>query len=418
MKFRILIRAFTARRDVMSFLVIAKLLERKNCDVIISSLRSFDFYIKFWKPHAIIFNTQADSLSIKEKSPSSKIIFVPGEGAELHENSIASLWNDLGIDHYNSVDLTFLWSKYSLNECRNKLKIFDKNKFFVSGNPKLDIIKFNKPVNKRKKIKTVGISCRFSTINHHEGIPVIRTLLPNRETATNFSFASMFSFHTMMIVIDNLLKQTELEINIRPHPNEAADNYFNYILPFFKRYKKRIKINSSLCLVDWIKEIDVMLSTTSTSIYEATLLNIPVISIDKLSPSEIYSAKESDQSKDFINSLTNPKSIDGLVDLLTKSNSIKKSSSPVIMKHLKKLHLWPRKQSACLIIANEISSFLKKKRFKKKFFIPKRILLFIDKIKFKRAMKINPLHWNFNYSETYYKTPKDFNYIINSILKK
>ena len=417
MKYRILIRAFTARRDVMYFQIIAKLLEKKNCDVIISSLRSFDFFIKFWKPHAIIFNTQGDSLSLKKKSPSSKIIFIPGEGAELYENSIASLWNKLGMDHYNSVDLTFLWSKYSLDECKKKIKIFDEKKFCVSGNPKLDIVQFNRPIKKKNKIKTIGISCRYSTINHHEGVPVVRTLLPNREIATNFTFASMFSFHTMMLIIEKLLKTTDLEINIRPHPNEAADTYLNYVIPYFKNYKKRIKINSSICIVDWFKEIDVMLSPTTTSIYEATLLNIPIVSIEKLSPSVIYSAKESEQSKEFIDSLTSPKSVESLVNLLIKNFKIKTSSNTVIMNQLKKLHLWPRKQSACLIIANEISNLLKRNKMKSSFFIPKRILLFIDKIKFKRAMKINPLHWNFNYSETYYKLPKDFDYIINSILK-
>ena len=140
------------------------------------------------------------------------------------------------------------------------------------------------------------------------------------------------------------------------------------------------------------------------------------MSIEKLSPSVIYSAKESEQSKEFIDSLTSPKSVESLVNLLIKNFKIKTSSNTVIMNQLKKLHLWPRKQSACLIIANEISNLLKRNKMKSSFFIPKRILLLNKKIKFKRAMKINPLHWNFS-SETYYKLPKDFDYIINSILK-
>ena len=56
--FRILIRAFTARRDVMHSMILAKLLEKDDNQVIVASIRQFEFAVKFWKPHAIIFNVQ------------------------------------------------------------------------------------------------------------------------------------------------------------------------------------------------------------------------------------------------------------------------------------------------------------------------------------------------------------------------
>ena len=80
--FRILIRAFTARRDVMHSMILARLLENDGNEVIVSSIRQFEFAVKFWKPHAIIFNIQGLSEYLKRISPDSVRILVPGEGGE------------------------------------------------------------------------------------------------------------------------------------------------------------------------------------------------------------------------------------------------------------------------------------------------------------------------------------------------
>ena len=310
-KYRILVRAFTARRDVMTFKVIEKILEGYGCEVIVSSLRSFDLFVKLWKPHAIIFNTQGESLHLKKQSPESKIIFVPGEGMEIGDPySIPSLYNNtFGPEYLESTDLIFLWSHYSNNECKEKIKNYSHEKFIVSGNPKLDLVKFNKFKKKKNKIKYVGISCRFSTINHHEGIPVLRPLLPGRPFANNIVFSQIFSFHSMMKIIEKILVETKLKVSLRPHPNEAVEPYFEYVIPHFKKYEDRININYSLCLVEWLKEIDIMLTTTSTSIYEAALINVPIICIGKLSPSAVYAEKEAVQSKEFLDSLNTPNSL-------------------------------------------------------------------------------------------------------------
>ena len=79
--FRILIRAFTARRDVMHSMILARLLENDGNEVIVSSIRQFEFAVKFWKPHAIIFNIQGLSeylliISVKETWPERPAVMV------------------------------------------------------------------------------------------------------------------------------------------------------------------------------------------------------------------------------------------------------------------------------------------------------------------------------------------------------
>ena len=52
--------------------------------------------------------------------------------------SIPSLYNNtFGPEYLESTDLIFLWSHYSNNECKEKIKNYSHEKFIVSGNPKL-----------------------------------------------------------------------------------------------------------------------------------------------------------------------------------------------------------------------------------------------------------------------------------------
>ena len=190
----------------------------------------------------------------------------------------------------------------------------------------------------------------------------------------------------MMKIIEKILVETKLKVSLRPHPNEAVEPYFEYVIPHFKKYEDRININYSLCLVEWLKEIDIMLTTTSTSIYEAALINVPIICIDKLSPSAVYAEKEAVQSKEFLDSLNTPNSLKKLMEILTNKVSLKHNTNTV-MKQLKNLHDWPRDYSSCLKIAKELINFLNKQKFSRNLYVPRFLLMLLDKIKFYKAIK-------------------------------
>ena len=69
MKKRIVIRAFTLRRDVAAAAVLAKLLERMGCEVMIASTRNFRRILKLWKPHAVLLNTVSEVETCMELTP-------------------------------------------------------------------------------------------------------------------------------------------------------------------------------------------------------------------------------------------------------------------------------------------------------------------------------------------------------------
>ena len=79
--YRIVIRAFTARRDVGWAALVKGLLERMGCTVEIASCRNFARLVKYWRPHGILVNTHNSKLLAwcKDAVPSSRLFLWPGE---------------------------------------------------------------------------------------------------------------------------------------------------------------------------------------------------------------------------------------------------------------------------------------------------------------------------------------------------
>ena len=58
-KYRIVIRAFTLRRDVGIAIVLARVLEAKGCEVLVASSRNFKDILVNLCPHAVVINTNS-----------------------------------------------------------------------------------------------------------------------------------------------------------------------------------------------------------------------------------------------------------------------------------------------------------------------------------------------------------------------
>ncbi len=415
--YRILIRAFTCRRDVAHSLLLKSILEKMGSKVIVSSLRQFETAIKLWKPHAVIVNVQGVSVRVKELMKDTFVILVPGEGGEIGKNSIAQIWKTLPSEFLNTTDLAFFWNKMSMEECKKTFPHLKKNKLILSGNPKFDLIKFL-PKKKKKKTNIIGFSTRFSHINQHEGINyTFVSLMPQRPSRTsNFTYADVLGFKNMMKVIDTILKKTDKTISIRPHPLEAIDNYYSLVVKEFEeKYRKRIIINSSLCIVEWLEDLDVLISPTSTAIYEAYLMKVPIISMDYISGTKKYYYNFNEISKIIYNSCHEPRSVSSLLNMI-KKNEFKFKKNEELEQYLKNFHSYHFKQSSTLLIAEEVIKFLKKNKRHNHFFVPKNIVDIYDNYAFKREMKKNKLHWNCYYHESMYKKPLNIDSIIKNIL--
>lgn len=69
MKLKVLFRVMVSRRDAIYCLLMKELLERKGCEVILTSGRGFVPAAKLWKPDIIITSTPAQALVCKEIAP-------------------------------------------------------------------------------------------------------------------------------------------------------------------------------------------------------------------------------------------------------------------------------------------------------------------------------------------------------------
>ena len=417
-KFRIVIRAFTARRDVAHSLLLKEILEKMGHRVIVASLRQFETAIKLWRPHAVIINVQGVSARIKELMEKTKVILVPGEGAEVAENSIAQIWKSLPLKFLKSTDLTFFWNKESLNECKKFFPFLKEENLIISGNPKFDLIKFL-PKRKKKKYNVIGFSTRFAMINQHEGVNyTFVSLMPQRPARTSrFTYADLTGFHHMMKVINKILKETDKIISIRPHPLEAVDNYHNLVVKEFdEKYRKRIRIDASLCLIEWLETLDLLISPTSTIVYEAYLMKIPVVSLDVISGSEKYYDEFNEISDVIRNSCIIPKNSKSLLNLI-KNNKFKLKKNMKLEKYLIDYHSFNLKKSSNLIIAEKIVDFLNKSNNKLNFYVPKIIVDIYDFYAFKREIKKNKLHWNCYYHKSMYHKPLNLNQVLKNIFK-
>jgi len=415
-RFRILIRAFTARRDVMHSLILAKLLEKDGHKVIVASIRQFEFAVKFWKPHAIIFNVQGLSKYLKKISPDSVRILVPGEGGELGKFSLAQVWKRLSEEHVTSTDLFFFWNKKSLDESLRIFPFIKKNSTCLAGNPKFDVIKSSKKI--LTNTNKIGFPTRFNLINYHDGQNYsFRSLMPQRYEFTHFlTYAAMYGFHCMMKIIEQILINTELKISIRPHPLESVDSYYEYVLPEFEKdFKNRIEIDNSLCVVQWLNQVDAIVTPTTTSIYEAYMLDKIIISIDKIAKISKFNNTYNKLSSTLEESCIMPTSIKELLSLVKNIKKIKRKKCKKLEKYLSEYHMAFEKQSSNLIISKKIQDYLKKQKFKAKLHFPKALVNLGDKYLFYREMRKNKYHWNNNYHYGFHEKPKLLDEIVINI---
>ena len=415
-KYRVVIRAFTARRDVVKAALLAKILERNGCEVIIACVRNFNFILKTWKPHAVIINAAGKALSVKEIVPDTKLIFIDAEGARPVERSISKWWT-VNPEQFDALDLALIWGEATLDAFRMLAPNTNIEKVHVVGDPRLDLVRFLPSEFKMiENSKSVGIVTKFSSINHHGGIPTIRALLRGHEL--NQVIHSCRMFQTFVKAIESILEQTDLTISIRPYPNEALEPYEEIVKPFFrKKYKSRIEIDSSLDFASWAARQKVLLTETSTSFIEAYLLGVPVINLECIAESDDFYKTFGSNSTDIQKAAMMPKNLNELCALLTGVLE-KPQRNEEIEKLMVDYYDGSNKRPVCLQISERIIKILNENNYPAKLHLPKILIDMLDEISFRRARLKNRLHANFNYRRGFHPIPEYLDLMIEEIIEK
>ena len=321
LKPKVLLRSMSARRDAGYCLVLKALLEKYGFKVFISCTRNFDFALKFWKPNIVILSNFFGVKKVKRIVPDSYVILLEGEGFDIIDSGRAdhSFQNK---EYLKLYDLIFLWGDAQLNGFKKYKDKINIENIYAIGNPKLDLIRYF-PLSKIKsKKKTIGFITRFSSINHHEGITVLRNL--ELKEKVDFGVASIKSYYVMHKAINLILENTDYNISIRPHPHEALDPYYKYVLPSFNKFKNRIEVDVNLFIPEWIASQKYIVSTTTTTFVESYVMKTPMINLDFISGIHKWSKDYGVIAASWIDASYLPKNFDDFIKLVKKRLSVKK----------------------------------------------------------------------------------------------
>ena len=408
-KKRVVIRAFTCRRDVASASILAKCLEFLGCEVMIASLRDFNRILRFWKPDVAIFNVIGGGYNIKKINSNIITVFLDGEGHLPDKDAYFTTFQKNPV-LLKSIDMMLLWGDVVYNQIKGAFPNTDLNNMYVVGWPSLDFIRYR---TSKKQKKSIGFVMRSPVINDHQGVPTVRTIC--NEGNLERTIVQCESFVASINCMKEVLEKTNYNISIRPHPLEQIDSYNQYKKHWFKEYASRVEIDETLALSEWLINQRIIISPTSTSSLEAYLLGIPIINIDELAGNADYNRDYFHLCAEWQNLAYLPKTLSEFINLVT-SNTTTIKKDKVIDDQLQDYCNWNIMGSANLKAAKYIYNLASTNRKNTFIKAPTWIVNLVDNYSFWKEYKKNSLHPNLHYKKGFHKPVKNLNLIFEKII--
>ena len=289
----------------------------QNLIVKIVSKTIFRTAIQTFRPQAVIVpRVQTDFhdiFNLKEKYKF-KLFFVPVEHSGGNENGILSFMssfvkkNNSDQNHSeklkSNVDKIFVPGAF-YQDILLKNNLFNKNQIIITGTQSSDLwfkdinLIFKK--NKNLEKKSIGIATSFKSFmfgnkfeNIQHAIQVISTYknnliqdgskknqidLGNQEKDLFFLWYEMYQF----IIINKIINDNkDLNFSIRAHPMENIEN-----VKYYEKITKNISVDRNLILNEWISDQKMILSFSSTLLYDSYFSGTPSFSLRKFVPDNI-----------------------------------------------------------------------------------------------------------------------------------
>lgn len=412
---RIVIRAFTCRRDVASAELLARILRRFNCDVLVTAVRDFERTLRLWKPHIAIVNTPGQSLRVKTVAPHVATVWLDGEGFRPDFSSHAQTLSKR-IDLFQAADLILFWGKAVRDELQETLAGEDLSKVHVVGYPKLDLVRYlPERMNMSRQSRSVGFVTRFHNLNDFLGHMVIRRVL-NPGNLDRVQIQLQY-FSSMLKAIKEILRKTDLKVEIRPHPSEQVESYRAYIPEWFGAHAQRVTVDHSIDFASWAARQRVLVSPSSTSFLEAYLLGIPVVNLDQIAGVYEYHRNYAPVVGGWQSAAVMPDTLDELCKMVD-AGLPPPARSDEIEKQLIDYCDFDSDVSSCYRIARLTVEHFQKTTFWPRVHWPRSIVDLRDRVSFWRQMRRNPLHQNFSYRRGYHEIPLHFDEMADRIMQE
>ena len=302
---RILILVDNSRRDLLPCVLLKLKFEELGCNVELCNKRNFKIIFRKFKPDAFLI-TRGDFPFIREMSKVCKIFLIPAEGARLTPETMKSVflgrmhnkksYDQTGdvIDNLDFLDMVYLWGDRT-KRFLVSTGMIKSEKLKVVGNGRLDVYRDNRVAKERKDHDfTIGIAFSIKSMSVFEGrVNYLKLIfgffdatksmqfpmVPEGRHYEDYVWRDFAIARKMLEVILSIIYNTNHKIKLRIGPFENPNDY-KFLT---EEFPGRIFIQGpSEQLVDYLNQVDMLITCWSTTGLEAVLMGKPVIAIPYL----------------------------------------------------------------------------------------------------------------------------------------
>lgn len=386
-----------------------------SCEIVSKTI--FETSIHILKPKIVIIpriNAGFEKIFQLKMIHNFEIYFIPCEHGAGDDKRIISfianynLKDDLSKVNYDNLKLInkiFVPSNF-YKDILIKNNFFQNNQIIVSGNISTDLwFKQIKDKIKQKieaSNKTIGIATTFKTSffgvnfnSFNEGLYFMKKILDTRNFEKKMKYDLSFLHYEMfcyIIFLKIIEDNPNHNFSIRIHPQENLKNSIN-----LGKKINNLEIDRSTILSEWLCRQSILISSSSTVIYDAIFYDIPSFSIINLIPVNIIQSLEEVKKPMKIDILDKPKNFQEVNSLINNIDKIKPYNMSEIEKDTINKFYFPRKEFSFNIISKTIFKNYDKKKLSLFNKILKIFLTFLIKLKgFKSANLLKYRYINYD----------------------
>lgn len=327
-----LIYCDSRKRDSTVAILIKEFLSDKKQLSFISSRRNFSKVLSLITPTNVVVIGQINILYdliyngkvLKKEFEGMNIYFYPSEGYAMeHEYRL------MYPDRYNYKDIKkiFFWGQESLKWVTDHVEI-KREVLDNTGYPRLKMGRVYAELQHSKRIK-IGFVGRFPILNDLYGVLSMKYLLAEFTNGKPYQALQVARLEAegrtvpiMLQAMKFIMEQTEYSVSFRPHPNEDRRSY--EILREF--YGERLEVSEEVDAAEWMAGCKKVIGLASSSYIDASLINVPIICLDKLSNVVEETMTYEPALKLIYEVAYLPETFDELISLIEKDIEIKKSA--------------------------------------------------------------------------------------------
>jgi surface carbohydrate biosynthesis protein len=326
-----LIYADSRKRDSTVAILIKEFLRRKNQPSFIASRRNLSVILRLITPANVILIGQINILYdqvyngkvLKKEFIGMNIYFYPSEGYAM-EHEYRQMYPDCY--NYDGMTRIFLWGQESLSWVAENVAI-KQEALDNTGYPRLKLGRIYAKLQSAKHRK-IGFVGRFPLLNDLYGVLSMKYLVgefangkPYQASQVERLEAEGRTVPIMLRTIKFIMEQTDYFVSFRPHPNEDRRSY-----DVLKQYfGERFEISEEVDAAEWIAGCNKIVGLASSSYIDASLVNVPVICLDKISNVVEQTMKYEPALKLIYEVAYLPETFEELTSLIEKDIEIKKS---------------------------------------------------------------------------------------------